>query len=76
MVKAGVTAGDQQHHKGEFRRIAGQVERVDMPLQVVHADPREIAGIGQGFGERKAHQQRADQPGPLGHRHGLNRGKP
>ncbi len=72
-----VAAADHQAEEREGRlggqRLArpgiGQPVGVDVALDVVHADQRQVVRDAQRLGEVHADQQRADQAGAAGHRH-------
>ena len=52
-----------------LRRVLGQERRVDVPFQVVDGDQRHPVDVRERFRDRTAHEQRADQPRPLGDGH-------
>ena len=52
---------------GKLGRVVLEEGGVDVALEVVHADQGQAARIGERLGHRAADQQRADQPGALGH---------
>ena len=57
------------------RRLDGrglEVERRDVPLEVIHRDERQPSGPREGLGGRDADEERADQPGALGDRDSLD----
>ena len=51
------------------RERIGQPVRVDVALDVVHADQRKVVGDREGLGEVHADEQGADEPRPVRHRH-------
>src|SRR5205823_3041605 len=68
VVERRVAAGDDQRQEGMLGRIVGEERGVDVPLEMIHADQRQIVHPGQRLGHRAADQQRADQPRALRHR--------
>lgn len=69
----GVAAADDevQHGKADVGRVLGQPQRVNVSLDVVDAQQRQVAADGQPLGHVHAHQQRADQPRPAGDGHAI-----
>ena len=57
---------NQQRDEGEVGRRAGEQGRQQVGLQVVQADRGNAERIGQTVGDRRAHEQRAGEPGALG----------
>ncbi len=58
-----MTAGHQQRHVRERRRLRLQQGRQQVPFEVMHADGWLPPGVGEAAGERGTRQKRADQPG-------------
>ncbi len=69
-----MTAGDQQRHKRERRRIVFQHRRQKMPFHMVNRNRWHIPREGQRTADRCADQQRADQTRTCGIGHGINIG--
>ncbi|CNU20880.1 Uncharacterised protein [Salmonella enterica subsp. enterica serovar Bovismorbificans] len=65
-----MSAGDQQRHKRELRRVIFQHRRQQMPFHMVYRNGRHIPGKCQRTPDGCADQQRADQARAcgIGHR--------
>ena len=64
-----VAAAGHQAQKRRFQVRVGEVERGDVPPQMVHRDEGLLRRIGKALCEVDPHQHRADQPGGKGDGH-------
>ena len=65
-----------RHEQGDKGR--GQVRILEcgceqMPFHVMHPDQLAVSRVGERLCVHDADKQRSDQPGSLGHRHGIHR---
>ena len=67
-----VAAADNQTQKRRLQIRVTQIVRRDMAAQMMHGHKRQICRIGEAFGVVDADEQRADQPGRIGHGNGVD----
>ena len=67
-----VPAGHEQHHERELEVGVFEERRVEVRLEVVHADERHVPRQRQRLRRRHADEQRADQAGPDRARHAVD----
>ena len=70
MHEHGMAAAYQQGDKRRLDVGCHVAVCVEMPLQVVDADKRQLRGKGKALGKGQSHYQRTHQTGTLGHRDG------
>jgi hypothetical protein len=68
----GVSAGDAQADEGGLQLGVSDVVGGDVAPDMVHRDQRYPQSIGRRFGEVDPHQQRTDEAGGVGDRHGVD----
>ena len=61
-----------RHVNGGSTGVGLEVERRDVPLEVIHGDERHPARPRESLGGRDADEERTDEPGTLGHRDSLD----
>ncbi len=66
-----MAAGDDEGERGEGDLAVGEERRLHVAGHVVHGDEGEAVHEGDALGRLHAHEERAHEPRPLGHRHGL-----
>ena len=66
----GVPAGDGKAEEGRLELREGEVVRRYVPADVVHRHERHVQRQRRGLCEIHAHEQRADEPRRVSHRHG------
>ena len=74
-VQRGMAARDHEREERKAGRLRFEEGGVDVTFEVVHADERQAAGIGDGLGHGAPDQEAADQSRPLGDREPVELGQ-
>ena len=70
LEEARVAAGDDEGERGQPHRARmGEERGLEVARDVVHGNERLAMDVGEALGRLHAHEQRADEPRPLRHRH-------
>ena len=69
-----MAAGGEQRDVGK-RHVMLEVDRQQMGFEMIDADERNPGAKRHAFDQRHADQQRADQPGAVGHREAIDIGQ-